>query len=108
MKRIVRTLPVMYVGENKVIPFRIGVAMEPGEAIVGQPVTTCVAYSGVDGSPAGRLVGPPVVDGTSVLQRFVPTLPKVTYLIKCEVTISPSGEKIVAAAYLPVRNAGQE
>jgi hypothetical protein len=106
--RIVRTLPAMYVGELDVLPIRFGLALDPGESIAGTPEVTCVAYSGLDAAAPSRLIGPPVVDGTNVLQRFKAEIPKVTYLVSCTATISPSGRTVVAAAHLPVRRAGLE
>lgn len=78
--------------------------VDAGESIASAVVTVAL-LNGTDATPSALLNGSLTIAGATVLQPFHGGVDGVTYTLRCEATLTPSGRVLVLAANLPVRTA---
>lgn len=98
--RVIETLDPMDVNEDEVLTFDFTAGVPAGASIASVAIEV-EPRTGVDLNAGNLLVGAAQVQGSLVLQRVAPTLPSVTYAMRCTATLS-NGSQLVAAGYLPV------
>lgn len=69
-------------------------------------VITCEVSVGTDAGAASRANGSPVIGATIVRQLMSGVVDTVTYLIRCEATLQPTGRVLVLAGLLPAIKVG--
>lgn len=95
------------VNETDYVSFDYTDLLLSGETIDNTLVTvTCEVSTGVDGSAAARAIGAPVVGSSVVRQLMSGVLDGVVYLIRCRVTLTPTGRTLVLAGLLPATKVG--
>jgi len=90
-------------GETLNATFDFAAGLPAGVTLDSATVTVSLA-GGADVAVAGVLVGAPVIDGGTVLQRLAAGASGATYTLRCVATLS-TGSVLVLAATLPVRTA---
>lgn len=88
--------------EQIAVTFEFAAGLIAGESITGTPTVTASATGGSDTSPAAILSGSPLVSGSQVMQTIIGGVDGSTYKLRCLVTLTPSGRKLVLAGLLPV------
>jgi len=73
-----------------------------GGDVLGGFTFTIAARVGTDTNPDALRVGAPAFVGTALVQRVQGGTVGVTYLLRAEATMSPSGRKAIAAAFLKI------
>lgn len=88
--------------EQIAVTFEFAAGLIAGESITGTPTITASATGGSDTSPTSILSGSPLVSGSQVMQTVIGGVDGSTYKLRCLVTLTPSGRKLVLAGLLPV------
>ncbi len=88
--------------EQIAVTFEFAAGLIAGESITGTPTVTASAIGGPDTSPSSILSGSPLVSGSQVMQTIIGGADGSTYKLRCLVTLTPSGRKLVLAGLLPV------
>ena len=81
--------------ELKTLQFSFANELESGKTIVSVAISITVKQ-GTDTSPSNRLLGIPVVSGTSVLQRVQPLIPDVVYHLRARAVDSDGNAHVVS------------
>lgn len=92
----------MDINETDYVSFDFTDLLYAGETINPAAVSvSCEVSTGVDASASSRRSGSPVIGSTVVRQLMTTMQDGVTYLVRCQATLAPTGRVLVLAGLVP-------